>query len=133
MKNFHFKSVVLVAALSLVLAGCGATTTQNTTNATNSPTTSAQDSQADSQLPADSGSVVYNMAEVAKHNNQNDCWQVVSGKVYDVTAYILIHKDGIEKMVPFCGKDATSIFDLKHTGKPEAQTTLENYYLSDLE
>lgn len=52
--------------------------------------------------------------EVAKHNTEQDCWFIISGKVYDVTAYINQHPGGRNQIIPFCGHDATTAFATKN-------------------
>ena len=36
----------------------------------------------------------FTLEEVAKHDNEDDCWMVINGKVYDVTDYIDDHPGG---------------------------------------
>jgi cytochrome b involved in lipid metabolism len=50
------------------------------------------------------------MAEVAKHPDQNSCWMVIEGNVYDVTSYIPEHQGG-NAILMGCGKDATQMFN----------------------
>lgn len=50
---------------------------------------------------------------VATHKTQNNCWIIVSGKVYNVTSYINFHPGGTTAMVNQCGKDATVAFNTK--------------------
>lgn len=72
----------------------------------------------------------YDAATVAIHNNQNDCWIVISGKVYNVTNFIPVHPGGTA-IVPYCGQDATAAF----VGKPHssyAYSLLPTYYVGDL-
>ncbi len=52
-------------------------------------------------------------ADVAKHNNPNDCWIVISGSVYNVTNFLSVHSGGAGQITPFCGKDATVAFQTK--------------------
>ncbi|MCL4354401.1 hypothetical protein M1349_02915 [Patescibacteria group bacterium] len=70
-------------------------------------------------------------AEVAKHSSSDDCWMIISNKVYDFTDYMNSHPGGAGTIIPYCGKDGTSAF----VGKPHsqyAQTLLPNYYIGDL-
>ncbi|KAJ4840689.1 Cytochrome b5 [Turnera subulata] len=55
-------------------------------------------------------SVLYELDEVAKHNKSNDCWLIISGKVYDVTSFMDHHPGGAEVLLSSTGKDATSDF-----------------------
>lgn len=75
------------------------------------------------------------MAEVAKHASQNDCYLVISGKVYDVTSYISQHPGGAQRIINFCGQEATQAFMTKggqgshSSAATQALTTL---YIGDL-
>jgi len=86
--------------------------------------------------------LVLNMAEIKKHNNQNDCWMLISGKVYDITSYFGHHPGGNEAMAATCGTDATDAYMTKDPNatsagsrsahSSRAQNLLNNYYLGDL-
>ena len=39
-------------------------------------------------------SKTYSLDEIAKHNNRDDLWIIVKGKVYDVTTYLPLHQGG---------------------------------------
>lgn len=80
--------------------------------------------------------------QVATHNQANDCWTVINGKVYDLTDYISRHPGG-NTILATCGTDGTSLFDQRQTedgqavgsGSPHssrAKQMLESYYLGDL-
>ncbi len=58
---------------------------------------------------AEPPAIALTMAEVATHDRPDDCWLVIEGVVYDVTAFIPGHPGG-EKIVRGCGKDATRFF-----------------------
>jgi len=76
----------------------------------------------------------FSMSDVAKHNNKNDCWIVIDGKVYDVTSYIESHPGG-EVMVNFCGQDGSLAFATKGKNKPHspaAYEILKTLYIGDL-
>ena len=53
-------------------------------------------------------------AEVAKHDQESDCWVILHGKVYDVTAFLPDHPGGKKAIMLFAGKDATEEVDMLH-------------------
>ena len=85
---------------------------------------------------------VLDMKELAKHNTENDCWLLISGKVYNITSYFGKHPGGNGNMLATCGTDATDAYMTKdpnattsgsrpaHSGR--AQSLLQNYYIGDL-
>jgi cytochrome b involved in lipid metabolism len=77
----------------------------------------------------------FSMSDVAKHNNENDCWIVIDGKVYDVTNYIDSHPGG-KVMANFCGQDGSLAFATKgkknKPHKKEAYDVLKTLYIGDL-
>jgi len=75
------------------------------------------------------------LAVMAGHNSQSDCWLSVRGKVYNITDYISFHPAGPEKIIPFCGKDATQAFDTKGgngSHSAQASETLSQFYVGEL-
>lgn len=54
--------------------------------------------------------ITLSLAEIRKHNSVNDCWVIVSGKVYDVTSFINLHQGGASNISSFCGQDMTQPF-----------------------
>ncbi|KAI9346862.1 cytochrome b5-like heme/steroid binding domain-containing protein, partial [Obelidium mucronatum] len=54
---------------------------------------------------------VFTLDEVKKHKTAKDCWMIIHGKVYDVTAFLSEHPGGEEIMVEVAGTDATEAFD----------------------
>ena len=74
--------------------------------------------------------------DVADHAKKEDCWVIVSGNVYDVTALIPDHSGGEEAIISACGGDATEVFDTKggkEEHSEEAQRILEEMYIGALE
>lgn len=63
----------------------------------------------------------FTMADVAKHNNQNDCWSAVNGSVYNLTEWIAQHPGGERAILGMCGIDASDAFNNQHggQGRPE--------------
>jgi predicted heme/steroid binding protein len=56
----------------------------------------------------------YTMADVEKHNTEQDCWVVVNGQVLDTTKFLPDHPGGVLAIVTFAGKDATEEFNMVH-------------------
>jgi hypothetical protein len=73
----------------------------------------------------------YTAAQVAQHNTASDCWLTVSGNVYNVTNFIPLHPGG-NAIVPYCGTNATSIFDAIHGSMGVAANLLPTYLIGTL-
>lgn len=52
--------------------------------------------------------------DVAKHNNDSDCWVIIHGKAYDVTEFKEEHPGGKQIILKWAGKDATETYDPIH-------------------
>ncbi|XP_076932786.1 cytochrome b5-like isoform X2 [Bidens hawaiensis] len=71
-------------------------------------------------------------ADVAKHNKSDDCWIIISGKVYNVTSFMDDHPGGGEVMLKVTGIDATVPFsDVGHSEK--ANGMMEKYYVDEID
>ena len=70
------------------------------------------------------------MSDVASHNTRNDCYLVVSKKVYDVSGYISNHPGGQGKIISKCGQEVTGIFADIHSNF--AWNLLKNYQVGQL-
>lgn len=74
---------------------------------------------------------------VSAHNSANDCWLIISGRVYDVTQYVPFHPGGQNVIIDNCGTDSTILFTSdagvgkKHSTK--AHDLLANYYVGDFQ
>ncbi|KAG6618148.1 hypothetical protein I3842_Q124900 [Carya illinoinensis] len=75
---------------------------------------------------------VYTFEEVVKHNNKNDCWIIVFGKVYDVTQFLRDHPGGDEVLISATGKDATDEFEFVAHSNP-AKDMMSKYYIGDID
>ena len=58
--------------------------------------------------------------EVAQHNNKDDCWIIISGKVYDITEWAPHHPGGAGIARMYAGKDATPEFGDYHSARAVA-------------
>ncbi|PCH44582.1 cytochrome b5 [Wolfiporia cocos MD-104 SS10] len=71
--------------------------------------------------------------EVAKHNKPDDCWVIVSGKVYDVTEFLPNHPGGVRLLLNFAGRDATSAFKPFHTPTALTDALPSEKYLGSID
>ncbi|XP_032456848.1 cytochrome b5 isoform X1 [Nasonia vitripennis] len=53
----------------------------------------------------------YSAEEVSRHNNADDLWIAIHGKVFDVTKFLKEHPGGEEVLLSLAGGDATKCFD----------------------
>jgi cytochrome b involved in lipid metabolism len=75
------------------------------------PTTSAQAPTTAPTAAATCQQQIYTVSDVASHGNQNDCWYVLYGSVYDLTDYVNVHPGGPSRIIQECGTtDATPAF-----------------------
>nr|GMD31521.1 cytochrome B5 [Ipomoea batatas] len=75
---------------------------------------------------------VHSFEEVSKHNTKDDCWIIISGKVYNVTPYLDDHPGGDDVLLTATGKDATNDFeDIGHSD--DARETMKKYYIGDID
>jgi cytochrome b involved in lipid metabolism len=76
-------------------------------------------------------------AVAAQHNQADDCWLIVDNNIYNVTDYIAQGLSGGQAVVPYCGRDATTVFDSEGKNSSPADFTmdrqiLEQYYIGSL-
>ncbi|XP_059312414.1 cytochrome b5-like [Lycium ferocissimum] len=75
---------------------------------------------------------VHAFSEVSVHNKKDDCWLVISGKVYDVTSFLDDHPGGDDVLLTATGKDATDDFeDVGHSD--DARELMKKYYIGDID
>jgi len=87
--------------------------------------------------PTVTGSTTISAQEVAMHNSPDDCWIIISNKVYDVSSYIKLHPGGSDTIMPYCGEEATHAFETKDLSREEdhsgfAYSHLDSLYVGDL-
>lgn len=61
------------------------------------------------------GHQLISVEEIVKHNSADDLWIVVDGTVYDVTAFAPEHPGGINILLQYAGRDATSAYSEVHS------------------
>lgn len=86
--------------------------------------------------PPPSNTVTLTAQMISRHNTAVDCWMIISGKAYDLTAYIKLHPGGEDKILRGCGQDGTSLYANKGgEGAPHssyAVSLLADYYIGTL-
>ena len=84
----------------------------------------------------DEKAVILNWNEVRKHSTPDDCWIVIDKKIVNVTDFARKHPGGEDKILPFCGKDATEGFATQGgegTHSAEAKQEMANLVIGDLQ
>lgn len=74
----------------------------------------------------------YTMQEVAKHKTRKDCWVVIDGKVFDVSALVATHPGGTGAILAKAGKEATTAFEENHDADGYSRKKINVYYIGDL-
>src|SRR5690606_7107966 len=73
--------------------------------------------------------------EIARHDQPDDCWLIIRGKVYDVSSYIPSHPAPRETITDYCGAESTRAFESKDRGRPhsaQAWQMLEAYHVGEV-
>jgi len=83
-------------------------------------------------LPGTNTTVALTSAEVLKHSTGTDCWSVINGEVYDLTAYVKDHPGGANLIKAICGKDGSSSFASQHAGAAKPKNILAAFALGPL-
>lgn len=68
--------------------------------------------------------------EVRRHNRKDDCWVIVDGGVYDVTAFVPRHPGG-NMIYINAGKDSTYLFECYHPAG--ARRVLEHFWIGEID
>ena len=71
----------------------------------------------DTSKEALAGKKVYSLSEAKEHTTEEDCWVVISGKVYDVTKFLDEHPGGYDIILTNTGEplDALPEADRSHS------------------
>jgi hypothetical protein len=85
-----------------------------------------EEEYAEAQKPISTESLEFTMDEVKSRDDEQACWSVVEGVVYDMTSFIERHPAGASSITDdMCGKDATEEFTGEHGGQGEPEKWLE--------
>jgi cytochrome b involved in lipid metabolism len=83
-------------------------------------------------LPGTGTTVALTSSEVQKRNTGTDCWSVIKGEVYDLTAYVKDHPGGANLIKAICGKDGSTSFASQHAGAAKPKNILAAFALGPL-
>jgi len=115
------KPTAWIFALTTVAFGAGAATIMGLARVTPQKTESTEHR--------------YTLATVARHARADDCWMVIDGQVYDLTAYIPQHPTAPSIVTTWCGQEATQAYHTKMLGRPHspfADSLLPKYRIGTL-
>lgn len=85
--------------------------------------------------PAVSLGTTLTTTEIQKHNQASDCWLIIENKVYSATDYLNLHPGGADRIIPYCGQDATQAFMTKDGQGSHSQAAFQDLtqlYLGDV-
>jgi cytochrome b involved in lipid metabolism len=82
--------------------------------------------------PASTGATTYTLDQVKAHATPSDCWSVVAGTVYNLTAWIPRHEGGQAVIKAMCGIDATASFAGQHGKQGEPNQALKRYAIGTI-
>ncbi len=131
------KTSILAGIIILVGLIGGTVYLMNKNNQANNSDNSSNPANNESEQNDNSATESFSLAEISKHNQADDCYLAIRGKVYDVTDFVSFHPGG-PAIIEGCGKDATTLFETRPMGSgtphsPKAETTLGQYEIGVLE
>jgi len=128
LKPYIIGGIVILLALGIALASIDRKKT------TYDPITYTKitltDNTKTSPIPSDKVELTvgrYTAVEVAKHNSTADCWTILNGNVYNVTAWIAQHPGGTGAIKGMCGTDSSVNFNTQHGGQKRPESQLVNF------
>jgi cytochrome b involved in lipid metabolism len=120
------RAILLIAGL-VILAGCADIDAPSEV-----PSSPPDQTGQETIPPADTPGSVYMMADVEARNSEAECWTVIRGEVYDLTAWIREHPGGARGILSLCGTDGTQAFERQHGGRTGPESTLDGYVIGSL-
>lgn len=70
-------------------------------------------------LPTENATTFSKASQVSSHNTASDCWMIIDGGVYDISAYFGNHPGGDPNLLIGCGTDASAAFHSKGKSNPK--------------
>jgi len=134
MKKSFFTLLIATLSLAIFFGGCTTPQTQDQTTKTTTPVNDTkEETTPSSETTKETTTEVkkYSMSEISKHSTKGDCWLLIDGKVYDVSAYE-IHPGG-DAFLKGCGIDATTMFKTDPPHSDKAWSYLPGFEIGELE
>ncbi|KAI7849585.1 FMN-dependent dehydrogenase-domain-containing protein [Circinella umbellata] len=76
---------------------------------------------------------IISLNEVAQHDQEDDLWIVIHGKVFDLTHFLPQHAGGEHVILKHAGKDATEMFDQIHSFDVIERFLSPNVYMGQID
>jgi cytochrome b involved in lipid metabolism len=96
-------------------------------SASPTPTASPTSTATATPTPTATTGATLNLALVATHNTAANCWTIVNGNVYNLTAWIALHPGGPNVIQGMCGIDASAAYTGQHGSKSKPAGKLAQY------
>jgi cytochrome b involved in lipid metabolism len=138
------KYIILAMFLPLILTGCLKTSNTDKDGGpidvrnVNEEVDKGEITEVDNSEPGGVKQLAYDLAEIAKHDNAEDCWLLIDGKIYDVTPFIAGGKHGGgDAILEGCGIDSTELYKTRPmgSGTEHSETAygyLDNFFFANL-
>lgn len=128
------KKIILVAVLLVIIGGLYWTNSKSSKNIDerNSTTQAETVSTLSNENLSSTTAKIYEVSEIAKHNNPKDCWTTIGGKVYDLTTWPEKHPGGDKAIFALCGIDGTKSYEKAHGGQDKPANVLDGFYIGNL-
>lgn len=129
--------LTLVIFSGVVLSGCLRDQSSTVAPDENTTTDDTQTSPSNEETFPQKTMMDISLKELNTHNNADNCWLAIDGKVYDVTEFIASHPGG-QAILEGCGMDATQLFETRPMGSQTphsatARARLPQYEIGVLE
>ena len=127
------KKIILIVVILLVVGGLYWANTKSNQNSTeNNTALQGMDDETTSPVVVSTTTKSYDLAEIAKHNKDGNCWTTVNGKVYDLTTWPAKHPGGDKAIFAICGIDGTQAYTRQHGGQAKPANVLDGFYIGEL-
>ena len=134
------RNILFVVFVTALLTSCGTSSTSiDTSGSLNSGTTvevstgvTEETATTDTSTGESLYATPFTLEEIARHIVEEDCYTVIDGKVYNISAFFGKHPGGDQNLLKVCGIDATSIFEQQHGNNREAQEALAEFQIGVL-